>query len=177
MKSKSAPAAAPRAQSPQSRGERQGMAAETSEFELALVGLINSFYRWVEHCGRAAGVGDLSSTDLLVLHFIIYRKRPMTVSALGFALSIQETHLVTYSVKKLVRLGMLKGKRVGKEVLFSPTKISEAQYTRYVEVRQMHLIRAIEETHSLGPDMESLAVKLRALSGIYEQAARSLASA
>jgi predicted MarR family transcription regulator len=161
---------------PALRAERDALSAEMSELEVALVVLINSFYRWVDHCAATAGVEDLSTMDLLVVHFIIHRKRPMTVSAIAFALSIQETHLVTYSAKKLARLGMLKGKRSGKEVLYHPTKLSETQYARYVEVRQAHLIRSVAGNPQVAQNLDSFTGKLRALSAIYDQASRSIAS-
>ena len=151
------------------------MSTKMSEFELASVVLQHSLFRWIEHCAKTAGIDNISSSDLLVLHFVIYRGKPVTVSNIAFALSIQEVHLVTYSAKKLVKLGMLKSKRNGKEILFSSTKTSEAQYARYMELRKQHLIHIIENVHQLGLDLDALTGKLRALSGIYEQAARSIA--
>jgi predicted MarR family transcription regulator len=160
-----------------SSDDNQELADQLSGLELALVVLNNSFFRWVDQCARAAGVGDLSAMDLLVLHFIIMRKRAMTTSALAFALSIQEAHPVSYSAKKLVRLGMLHAKRDGKEVLFYPTSTSLAQFAKYMEFRSTHLLRAMEQMRQSGEDMNSLANQLRGLSGVYEQAARSIASA
>jgi predicted MarR family transcription regulator len=156
--------------------ELQPLSVEMSEMELALIVLINAFYRWVDHCGTSAGVDDLSTMDLLVLHFILYRKRAMTVSELAFALSIQEIHLVTYSAKKLSRLGMLKGRRTGKEVSYQPTKISEAQYSRYLDVRRAHLIRTVGNNPNIAQALNSLTDKFNALSAIYDQASRSIAS-
>jgi predicted MarR family transcription regulator len=174
--SKKADASAIEVWDPEPLGELQGLAEQISSLELALVVLTNSFYRWVDQCARAAGVGDLSTTDLLVSHFIILRRRPMTASALAFALSMPEVHPISYSAKKLVRLGLLKGKRNGKEVLFYPTAASLAQYKKYMQLRCAHLLRTIEVTRPAGQGLDSLTSQLRSLSGIYEQAARSIAS-
>jgi predicted MarR family transcription regulator len=148
-----------------------------SEVEIALVVLMNSFYRWVDHCASAAGVTDISSVDLLVLHFITHRKRAMTNAALAYALSIQETHVVAYATKKLERLGLLKRKRSGKEVLFMSTAVSEAQYAKYAQIRGTHLIRRFGDNKETALNVEALIDSLRALSGVYERATRSVASA
>ena len=152
-------------------------AAILSEFELAMVILTSNFYRWVSHCGAASGAENLSSTDLLVLHFIVYRKRAMSVGNLAFALSIQETHLVTYSVKKLCKLGLLKGKRNGKEMLFGATKAAESQFERYMKLRDAHLVRYVKEIRGLDGDLNAVRATLGTMSGIYTQAARSIAFA
>lgn len=146
-----------------------------TEFELALVGLWHTFSRWVERCADASGSQGLSSLDLLVLHFLIYRARSMRAADIAFALSIEDTHLVSYSLKKLVRLGLMDTRRSGKEILYTPTESNETSFNRYVDVRQAYLISAIELLQKPGYDLAALTGMLRALSGVYEQAARSAA--
>jgi predicted MarR family transcription regulator len=64
----------------------------------------------------------------------------------------------------------------GKEILYTTTPKSEESFQRYVEVRQRLLISGIAMIDNPGYDMTALAGMLRALSGIYEQAARAAAS-
>ena len=148
----------------------------TSEFEIAMVVFWHTFSRWVERCGYAAGVDGLSTFDLLILHFLRLRNRPLRAVDVGFALSIEDQHLVSYSMRKLVRRGLLSNEKNGKEILYTPTSKSEASFQRYVEVRQRLLISSIEMIKNPGYDMGALAGMLRTLSGIYEQAARAAAS-
>jgi predicted MarR family transcription regulator len=71
---------------------------------------------------------------------------------------------------------MLKGRRTGKEVSYQPTKISEAQYSRYLDVRRAHLIRAVGNNPNMAQALSSLTDKFNALTAIYDQASRSIAS-
>src|SRR5438105_464053 len=102
-----------------------------SEFELALVVLANTFTQWIARCGKAAGIVGLSSLDILVLHFLCNRRRPMRAVDIAFALSIEDIHLVVYSLKKLARVHLVAKQRNGSEILFSATKLAEEAYERY----------------------------------------------
>lgn len=148
----------------------------TSEFEISMIVFWHTFSRWVERCGQAAGVEGLSTFDLLILHFLRLRRRPLRAVDIGFALSIEDQHLVSYSLRKLLRLALVASEKNGKEILYTTTPKSENSFRRYVEVRQRLLISAIEMMQSPGYDMTALGGMLRALSGIYEQAARAAAS-
>jgi predicted MarR family transcription regulator len=148
----------------------------TSEFEIAMIVFWHTFSRWVERCGQAAGVEGLSTFDLLILHFLRLRRRPLRAVDIGFALSIEDQHLVSYSLRKLLRLALVSSEKNGKEIMYTTTPKSEESFQRYVEVRHRFLISAIEMIQNPGYDMTALAGMLRALSGIYEQAARAAAS-
>ena len=88
-----------------------------SEFELALIVVSNTFNQWVTRCGSAAGITGLATLDMLVLHFLCNRRRPMRVADIAFALSIEDVHLVVYSLKKLVRLQLMAREPRGNEML------------------------------------------------------------
>jgi len=146
-----------------------------AEFEMSMIVFWNTFSRWVERCGQAAGVDESSTFDLLILHFLRVRRRPLRAVDIGFALSIEDQHLVSYSVRKLVRQGLLRSEKNGKEILYSPTHKSDASYGRYVEVRERLLVSGIEMIKNPKYDIVALGAMLRALSGTYEQAARAAA--
>jgi predicted MarR family transcription regulator len=120
-----------------------------AEFEMSMIVFWNTFSRWVERCGQAAGVEESSTFDLLILHFLRVRRRPMRAVDIGFALSIEDQHLISYSVRKLVRHGLLRSEKNGKEILYTPTQKSEASYRRYIEVRQRLLVSGIEMIQNL----------------------------
>jgi predicted MarR family transcription regulator len=146
-----------------------------AEFEVAMIVLWHTFSRWVERCGQAAGV-EGSTFDLALLHYLRLRRRPLRVADIAFALSIEDQHLVSYSVRKLVREGLLQSEKNGKEILYSTTPKSEESFERYVEVRQRLLISGIDMIKNPGFDVTALGGMLRTLSGNYEQAARAAAS-
>jgi predicted MarR family transcription regulator len=146
-----------------------------SEFELALIVVTNTFNQWVTRCGSAAGITGLSTLDMLVMHFLCNRRRSMRAADIAFALSIEDIHLVVYSLKKLVRLQLMSRKRRGNEMLYSVTETADATYERYQGVRRKCLIKSLEMLHDPEHDLSAITGMLRALAGIYEQAARTAA--
>ncbi|MFC4351282.1 winged helix DNA-binding protein [Fodinicurvata halophila] len=152
-------------------------AAELSEFEFGLIIAGNAFGRWVVRCMAAAGMPDLSTLDVLVLHSVYHRARGKRLADICFVLNIEESHTVNYALKKLCRLGLVQRHRQGKEVVFEVTADGENCIRKYREVREACLVSTFS---SLGGvehrDLETLAKNLRVLSGLYDQAARSATS-
>ena len=96
--------------------------AEMSEFEFGLIVASNAFHRWVVHCMAAAGLKDLMPLDVLVLHHVTHRARDKRLSDICFIMNIEDTHLVNYSLKKLVSLGVVVSSKSGKEVTYAATE-------------------------------------------------------
>ncbi|MEE8399738.1 MAG: winged helix DNA-binding protein, partial [Desulfobacterales bacterium] len=86
-------------------------AAELSEFEYGLIVADNAFARWIMRCMAAAGQSELGALDVLVLHSVNHRGRAKRLSDLSFVLNVEDSHTVTYALKKLVRLGLVAGAR------------------------------------------------------------------
>ena len=78
-----------------------GALPSLSELEFGLILLGHAFGRWMVRCMAAAGVPDLLPLDVLVAHTVAHRDKPKRIADICLVLSIEETHLVTYSVKKL----------------------------------------------------------------------------
>lgn len=150
--------------------------AEMSEFEFGLIVASNAFHRWVVHCMAAAGLKDLMPLDVLVLHHVTHRARDKRLGDICFIMNIEDTHLVNYSLKKLVSLGVVVSSKSGKEVTYAATESGGAFVQRYREIREQCLIQALHADDALNKDIGELARLLRVLSGMYDQAARSAAS-
>ncbi|MBS3912640.1 MAG: winged helix DNA-binding protein [Hydrogenophaga sp.] len=150
--------------------------AEMSEFEFGLIVASNAFHRWVVHCMAAAELKDLMPLDVLVLHHVSHRTRNKRLSDICFIMNIEDTHLVNYSLKKLVSLGVVASSKSGKEVTYAATEAGSATVQRYREIREQCLIQALHADDALNKDIGELARLLRVLSGMYDQAARSAAS-
>jgi predicted MarR family transcription regulator len=147
-----------------------------SEMELALTVLWNSVHRWMSQRTQAENTSGLSDLDVFLLHLLVYRNKQLRGIDLAFALSIDDMHLVSYSLKKLQRQNLISGSRIGKEVFYLPTSTGKQHYLDFLEDRKNFLepsMQFISRDH----DLKALNVMLRALSGVYEQAARSAASA
>lgn len=150
--------------------------AEMNEFEFGLIVAGNAFQRWVVHCMAAAGLKDLMPLDVLVLHQVSHRARDKRLSDICFIMNIEDTHLVNYSLKKLVSLGVVASSKSGKEVTYAATEAGSMSMQRYRDIREQCLIEALQADAGLNKDIAELARLLRVLSGMYDQAARSAAS-
>ncbi|HET8727608.1 MAG TPA: winged helix DNA-binding protein [Alphaproteobacteria bacterium] len=149
-------------------------AAELSEYEFGVIVASNAFNRWIVRCMTAAGVPDLSPMDVLVLHGVNHRGRGKRLTDLCLVYGVEDQHLVSYSLKKLLRLKLVARTRQGKEALFAATEEGRAVCARYREVREDCLVEGLSALGQLDPaDLAATARLLRALSGVYDQAARS----
>lgn len=152
-------------------------AAELSEYEFGLIVAGNAFNRWITRCMAAAGVPDLSSLDVLVLHGANHRDRPKRLTDLCFTLNIEDQHLVSYALKKLEKLGLVDRRKKGKESLFVASEAGRAACARYREVREVCLVETLAAFGEVDrAEIGDVARRLRALSGLYDQAARSATS-
>jgi len=153
-----------------------GRSAELSEFEFGLIIASNAFNRWAVRCMSAAGMKDMTITDVLVLHHINHRAREKKLADIAFILNIEDTHIVNYSLKKLHSLGLVKTERRGKEVLYSTNEEGQALCKRYYEIREQVLVSGLTGDGTESFELSELARFLRILSGLYDQAARSATS-
>lgn len=153
-----------------------GAMPELSEFEFATIMISHAFDRWIVRCAAAAGVPDLSPTDVLVLHIVRHRDRPKRMADICLVLNIEDTHVVSYSVKKLSRLKLVTSARKGKEKVIEATELGAQVTARYQEIRESLLVDSVA---AMGLDQNALsriAAQMRVLSGHYDQAARAAAA-
>jgi len=152
-------------------------AAALSEFEYGLILAGNAFNRWILRCMAAAGHEDLGVLDILALHSVNHREREKKLADICFVLGIEDTHTVTYALRKLARLGLIAGGRRGKEIFYTTTEAGREACRRYREVREDCLVDAFGAFGGASEqEISGLAELLRALSGLYDQAARAAAS-
>lgn len=150
--------------------------AELSEFEFGLIIAHNAFSRWTVRCMAAAGVPDLSPLDVLVLHSISHRDRSKKMADICFVLNVEDTHTVNYALKKLIKLGLVQGEKRGKEKFFTTTEAGQQACERYAKIRRECLLNSLNVLGGTEEDLHSTAGLLRALSGLYDQAARAATS-
>ena len=147
---------------------------ELSELEFGLIVAWNAFSRWAMRCMAAAGCPDLTITDVLVLHHINHRARNKKLADICFVLNYEDTHVVAYSLKKLVAAELALAQKVGKEVFYSPTPTGEVAVQKYREVREACLVDNLDAERNA--DIGEMARLLRTMSGLYDQAARAATS-
>jgi predicted MarR family transcription regulator len=142
-----------------------------TQFELAMIVAKHAQEQWGLRCAAATGMKGYSPTDLLVLHMIGYGSKRL--ADICFALNVEDTHIVSYALKKLQRAQLVESERIGKDTFFVPTAQGRAFISDYKAVRKRFLIRALARFSGGELELEQLTEMLRVLSGLYEQAARS----
>ncbi len=153
-----------------------GSVPEQSEFEFGLIVANNAFSRWVVRCMAAAGEPDLTATDILVLHHVHHRGRSKKLADICFTLNYEDTHVVSYALKKLAAAGLVGGEKIGKEVHWSTSDAGQALIDRYRAVRDQCLLPGLGPDVADRDELVRIARVLRRLSGLYDQAARAAAS-
>ena len=149
---------------------------ELSELEFGLIIASHAFGRWMTRCMAGAGVKDMTETEILVVHHINHRDREKKLADICFVLNIEDTHVVSYALKKLANLGLVSGERRGKEVFWSTTKAGQALCERYRQVREACLMPGFSGAEEENLRLGDLARLLRTLSGRYGQGARAASS-
>lgn len=149
---------------------------ELSEVEFALTMGNHAFQRWTVRCMAAAGAPTMSPLEVLILHLVNHRERPKSLADICLVLNVEDTHLVNYAIKKLVAADLVKAGRNGKEKTIEITETGVALCLRYREVREALVVRAVQQLGFDPQELSRLAALLRALSGSYDQAARSAAA-
>lgn len=154
-----------------------GGAPALSEFEYGLIIAGNAFNRWIVRCMAAAGYPDFNALDVLVVHSVNHRARDKRLADICFILAIEDSHLVSYALKKLVKAGLVEAERRGKETLFRTTPKGARACARYRAVREPCLVETVRALGNIDDrEIADVARLLRALSGLYDQAARAAAS-
>ena len=154
-------------------------AAELSEVEYGLIVASNAFGLWTVRGTAAAlaefpDIADLGVIDILCLHSVNHRGRAKKLADICFKLNVEDTHIVNYALKKLIKARLIAGQKQGKEVLYSTTERGRTLIERYTEIREACLVDAFSALGEVDAEsLADLARRLRALSGLYGQAARS----
>lgn len=153
-----------------------GQVPELSELEFGLIVANNAFSRWLVRCMAAAGAPELTEIDILLLHHVHHRDRKKKLADLCFTLNYEDTHVVSYSLKKMVGWGLLASEKQGKEVFYSTTADGLKLVDRYRQVRDQCLLPGVQSEFGDAEQLANMARLLRMLSGLYDQAARGAAS-
>jgi predicted MarR family transcription regulator len=120
-----------------------------------------------------AGYPELGPLDVLVLHSVYHRQRPKKLADICLVLNIEDTHTVNYAIKKLIKAGLVKDGRQGKEKTVAVTDQGAKTCEHYREIREALLMRAVGELGLEPEQVSRAAALLRLMSGQYDQAARA----
>ena len=147
-----------------------------SEFEYGMIIAHHAFSRWMVRCINAAGYSDFSALDVLVLHNVNHRNRQKRLIDICFVLHVEDQHTVNYSLKKLVKGGLVDREKHGKEIFYFTTDAGKKACSKYRDIREKCLTSAYRSLDTAGPDISAAAGLLRLMSGLYDQASRAASS-
>jgi predicted MarR family transcription regulator len=143
-----------------------------SDFEFALIILTFGFSRWVESCMGAAAIRGLGALDILVLHAVNHRARARRLSEICTVLNIDDSHLVSYALKKLIAGGLVQVERKGRERHYETTDKGDGACLSYREVRERFLVDSLSWMANGNDELPRSAGFLRTMTAIYDQAGR-----
>ncbi len=146
---------------------------ELSEVEFGLTLLGNAYSRWMVRCMAAAGFPDFAAIDVLVLHHVNNQGQEKKLADICFVLNVEDTHVVSYSLKKLAAPGLVESGKRGKEVFFRTTATGRDACERYRQVRETCLLPGFAGGEAENARLGDAGNLLRTLSGRYDQAARA----
>ena len=153
-----------------------GSSPALSEVEYGLMVLSSAFERWMVRCMAAAGLPGLSATEVAILHSVAHRGRQKRMADIALVLDIEDTHIVSYALKKLETAGLIESRRDGKEKMVSISERGLAACNRYGRLREKLLIGLTRQARLSETELSEAAALLRMLSGAYNQAARAAAT-
>lgn len=147
-----------------------------SETEFGLILAIQAFERWIVRCMAASGMPNLAPLEVLILHIVRHRDRPKSYADISLILDIEEPHIVTYALKKLQAAGLVAMHRDKKERMVKATERGVEMCSRYTTIRESLLVKPLRSSGPSEDVLSNVGEVLRALSGYYNQAARSAAT-
>ena len=151
--------------------DQDGLAAVTI-LERKLQVLNNTFEQWVKRCAGKSGLSPFSTIEIHILHRIGRAESPRRIADLCFALKVEDTHIVTYAVRKLAKAGLIEGNKSGKEVYFHTTTEGNDRIAAYAETKRENLGAALRMFQEQDIQLYALGEQLQVLSAVYESAAR-----
>jgi hypothetical protein len=81
-----------------------GAAPTLSELEFSSTLAAAAYQRWIVRCAAAAGLA-LAPLEVLILHTVRHRDRAKRIADIALVLDVEDTHLITYAIRKLERAG------------------------------------------------------------------------
>lgn len=145
---------------------------QIADFELLLWRVFHGFLKWQEECEYSANNNDLTGNELSVLHLIRMRDRPKTVADIAKLLNRDDTFNITYSIKKLLKMGLIERAK-GSTKRGSTYQISETGIKNtdmFTKARRSTLVETYMKEQDI--NLSELIKSLTKISSVYNEAAK-----
>lgn len=148
------------------------ISAQLSDFEYALIIGTAAFHAWVVRCMTAAGFAALAAQDVLILHAVNHRARGRKLADICMVMHVEDPHVVSYSLKKLIAHGLVDFEKIGRERHYVATPRGDALCSEYRRVRDEILVRNLAWLDERQGTVPAAAGFLRTMTALYDQASR-----
>lgn len=150
--------------------------AEVTEFELQLWRVFNGFTRWVEECEKSANGSGLTAYELSILHIIRMKGRPKSGVDIGKLLNRSDNFNIGYTIKKLVKMGLVKKSKVSsKNSKSTQYEITEAGIKNTSVYRDVRLKLLVNKFYDEGISLSEMTRTISQLKTTYEEAEQAAA--
>ncbi|MGE4409303.1 MAG: winged helix DNA-binding protein [Sphingobium sp.] len=147
-----------------------------TELEFSMMRVGEAFSRWESEClAAASGLGATGSENAL-LHVIRLHDRPKPLKELARLTNRDDIPNLQYALRKLAKLGLIRQEGGKSNAVYSVTDWGREVTERYARLREELLIEFTQVIKGIDERLQQATRTLNLLSGIYEQAARVVAT-
>ena len=147
-----------------------------AELEFALMRVNEAFGRWQSECFAAASGLAASGSENALLHVIRLHERAKPLKELVRLTNRDDVPNLQYTLRKLVKLGLVRQAGARSGAVYSVTEHGREVSDRYADLRGQLLVEFTQAVTDIDHRLEEAEQTLNLLTGIYEQAARVVAS-
>ena len=152
--------------------EPSALSMDLSDFEFALLNLLFGMQSWAETCMSAADVRGLHFLDIIVLHAVNHRARLRKQTEICMILNIEDGHLVSYALKKLMAAELVQVVVQGRERYFETTPKGATACVGYRKIREECLVPNLQWVGGREGLLRETAGFLRMMTALYAQSGR-----
>lgn len=147
-----------------------------SELEFALMRVERAFERWESECFAAASGQSVSGSENALLHVIRLHDRAKPLKDLVRLTNRDDIPNLQYALRKLIKLGLVRQSGARSNAVYDVTEAGRQVTDRYAQLRAQLLTEFTGSVTGFDQQLRQSTQTLNLLSGIYDQAARIVAT-
>ena len=140
--------------------------------------LQQAFERYILQIAHIAGLGELSYSELILLHVIGFADAPITVGLLARQLNADNVTNIQYSLRKLLGYQLVSKSRAAKSNVHSYqiTDQGRARVRQYAHFRRQGLIGQTNAIRAIDQRLAESSQLIGMLTGVYDETMRMSAT-
>ncbi len=147
-----------------------------TELEFALMRAHEAFARWQSECMTVASGFPVGGSENAILHVVRLHDRPKSVRDIARLTNRDDIANLQYALRKLVKLGLIEQSGGRANSVYAITASGRKASDAYSELRGELLTSYTGGIPNFENDLNETARTLNHLTGLYEQAARVVAT-